>query len=276
MTLKADPASFTDTLETDDAEKTMRRALGLDRSSVQPRRAPADLQLSGDRAHHQSKRRFIRDGEVRVVVLNGRDAEHGDNAPGLGGNRLEIAEMALSSERAARRDAERSLAEAQTQTRELQTRLGHIRLSGDETRDAALRAEREKQSALVLLQDEQAAHRDTCEHLRQAHAASAVLEKKLQALQAARSADIAAPSPAAVTPRISRATGQMVPNAKPGPPLADTIASLPSAPAKPRKANSAVPQPRTAKVAHAPKAPSQSAPKAVKWWIKPKVNIKGR
>eukprot|EP01037_Dinobryon_pediforme_P002733 gene2733-2772_t len=184
MTLNSDRVVSPDLSDTDEAEKTMRRALGLDRSAPAPRRA--DAQPSGDRFHHQPKRQFVRDGEVPVVVLHRGDSDRGGKGLGGSSSRAEIAETALRGEREARQEAERSLAEAQSQIRELQTRLGHIGLSADEARHAMLRAESEKQAALAQLEAEQAAHQVTADQLRQARAACVAMEERLRALQVAQ------------------------------------------------------------------------------------------
>jgi hypothetical protein len=244
MTLNSDRTVPTGMSETDEAEKTMRRALGLDRSSSAPRRA-SDHQQSAERGFHQPKRPFVRDGEVPVVMLHRSDADRGGKGLGLAGNRLDIAETALRAEREARQEAERSLADAQSQIRELQTRLGHIGLSADEARNAMLRAEGEKQSAIALLEAEQAAHQATCEQLRQALAACAGVEERLHAMQAAqRSVVIAAPL-AEVT----------------------EIATPPVSREKVRKAKADVQKPRAVKPA---RVAAKREPKPVKWWVKAK------
>lgn len=89
--------------------------------------------------------------------------------------------------------------EAQAHIRELQAKLGHIRLSCDEARIVTLHAETEKLSAQALLQEGRAAHQTTCEQLRQARAANAAMEEKLRAWRTAkRTADLTVLAPASV------------------------------------------------------------------------------
>jgi hypothetical protein len=87
-------------------------------------------------------RRFVRDGEVPVVVLGRtRDATVPGAAPS---NRLVAAETALQLEKAAREKAERSLHDAQETIQHLQTQLGHASLAHAE----AMAAERHHREAV--------------------------------------------------------------------------------------------------------------------------------
>ncbi len=123
----------------------MRRALGLtdhghhNESPPDPRSGPAALQRHDP---DRRARRFVRDGEVPVVVLNRpRDIPGGAAVPT---NRLAVAENALRMERAARERAERALHEAQTNLQHLQTQIGHAALAHKE----ALEAERQARELL--------------------------------------------------------------------------------------------------------------------------------
>jgi hypothetical protein len=148
MPLKSDSETSVD--DQPDSEQDMRRALGLDRGHPQrgwPTQQPFDRQ----------KRRFVRDGEVPVVLLNAhRDQTmHGGDfhvAPGTPlSNRIMIAESAAKAEREARELAERRLIEAQAMLRDMQTKLGHTALALDETRAALQRVRDEKQAAEAAL-----------------------------------------------------------------------------------------------------------------------------
>ena len=126
-----------------DAEARMRQALGLFGT-----RSPAHA----DRGHHDQhgggrsssggggaagsrRHRFVQDGEVPVSVVRGRAAQ--PRSGGTDGERH--GEEQLAAERQARADAERRLADRETQLRSLQTRIGHAELE----RDAALADARE-------------------------------------------------------------------------------------------------------------------------------------
>jgi hypothetical protein len=139
------------TLQTTEAQ--MRRALGLGDSAGQrsePQERPPLAARQGERhSPDRHKRRFVRDGEVPVVVVRrdqGGDLG-GNRAASVGApptNRVEQAEAALRAERDARERAERALSEAQGVIRDLQTKLGHAGLARDEASDTARRADAEK------------------------------------------------------------------------------------------------------------------------------------
>jgi hypothetical protein len=115
-------------------EARMRQALGLQDGGPGPRPPQRrDAEHGG--------RRFVKDGEVPVVVLNGA-RERGADATGPM-NRVAAAEAALRNERAARERAERSLQEAVANVQALQTRLAHAELAHREAL-AAERAARER------------------------------------------------------------------------------------------------------------------------------------
>ncbi len=110
-------------------EAQMRRNLGVEhRAGGFPFRA-------GER--HAPARRFVRDGEVQVVVMNRREPlVEGTAGGGTPVNRLALAETALGAEQAERQRCERALHEAQANVRELQTKIGHAMLARDEALEA--------------------------------------------------------------------------------------------------------------------------------------------
>jgi hypothetical protein len=137
-------------------EAQMRRTLGLDNRSV----ASSTQYSSRSTDRHQQARRFVRDGEVPVVVVGRRD-QAGDGASASGVlpvNRLAVAETALETERAARQRCERALADAQATVHELQTKIGHADLARDEAVETAnhLRGENERLKRELIA--EHAAH----------------------------------------------------------------------------------------------------------------------
>ena len=86
----------------------------------------------------RARHRFVRDGEVPVVVVNGHGApEAAPNGQAAG------MQAKLLAERQARAEAERALAEAQATVRSLQAKLAHAELAHAE----ALAAERRVREA---------------------------------------------------------------------------------------------------------------------------------
>src|SRR5271166_2028465 len=107
----------------------MRHALGLANASSGTRSSSGPSQV-------HRPRRFIRDGEIPVVVLNaGRDRSAETSAMA---DQLAAAEGALRTERAARATAERTLADALATIQRLRTQLAHAEMSHRETLDQAL------------------------------------------------------------------------------------------------------------------------------------------
>jgi hypothetical protein len=122
----------------------MRQALGLGEGSPQHR------QQSRNESEHRG-RRFVKDGQVPVVVLSSKDHSAEAAAPV---NRAAAAEAALRGERALRDRAERALQQAQATLQQLQTKLAHAELAHGE----ALAAERQRREAAEqALQDSQVA-----------------------------------------------------------------------------------------------------------------------
>ena len=113
----------------------MRHALGLDNAS-----SVAHSSNGIDRNHRP--RRFVKDGEIPVVLLNtGRDR---GSLPSTNTKQLAEIEAALRTELAARATAERALADALATIQRLRTQLAHTEMAHAET----LQAERKKREAL--------------------------------------------------------------------------------------------------------------------------------
>jgi hypothetical protein len=92
------------------------------------------------------RRRFVRDGEVPVVVVRRHD---GADSVTSSASKIVVTEAALAAEKVEREKAEKALAEAQTTIHDLQTRLGHAILERDEAREIAQRAEEDCRAAVV-------------------------------------------------------------------------------------------------------------------------------
>jgi hypothetical protein len=124
-------------------EARMRQALGL-------RNAPSGGsggQVPQRREGEQRGRRFVKDGEVPVVVVNSSSREFAaDGAAPV--NRIAAAETALRAERTAREQAERSLAEAQSTLQHLRTQLVHADMAHREALAAANAAREQAEQAL--------------------------------------------------------------------------------------------------------------------------------
>ena len=128
-------------------EARMRRALGLDRppaaQSAQQRpvqQRPEQMRPEQARARH----RFVQDGEVPVVVVNG----HGASEVAAPNEQAAGVQAKLRAEQQARADAERSLAEAQATMRSLQAKLAHAELAHAEALAAERRAREAAEAAL--------------------------------------------------------------------------------------------------------------------------------
>jgi hypothetical protein len=118
----------------------MRQALGLrgDQSSERPAQR---------REQERRTRRFVKDGEVPVVVLS-PSREHGPDGPAPV-NRIAAAEAALRSERAARERAERTLRETQATLQHIQTKLAHADLAHSEALAVERRGREQAEAALA-------------------------------------------------------------------------------------------------------------------------------
>ena len=141
----ADDASAGDELK-------MRRALGLERQPA----TSSPQQSSGHTDRYSQRRRFVRDGEVPVVLVGRRD-QPADGVSSQGAapvNKLALVETALRSEQESRQRAERALTEAQATIHDIQTKLGHAFLERDEARDTAQRLEADKRALISTLDAE--------------------------------------------------------------------------------------------------------------------------
>ncbi len=143
-----------------DTEAQMRRALGLfgqgmrtshnqdrgDQGSRTQERFGHGGHAGGHAGGHQGlhRRRFVQDGEVPVTVV--RREPSVDAAAVPQSSRLQRTEAALAAETANRERAERALADAQNQIRDLKTKIGHAELARAEAVDIA-RREREAAAA---------------------------------------------------------------------------------------------------------------------------------
>src|SRR5271165_3542995 len=131
-------------------EDRMRHALGLANAS------PATRSSSGPSQVHRP-RRFVRDGEIPVVVVNaGRDRSAETSAMA---KRLAEAEAVIKNEQAARATAERALADALATIQRLRTQVAHAEMSHAE----ALDAERKHREALDQALREAAETRESLE-----------------------------------------------------------------------------------------------------------------
>lgn len=144
------------------AETRMRRALGLAGAASNQ---PAQHRLGPARA----RPRFVRDGEVPVVVLN--SARVPDAAPN---GRVSALQAAVVAEQAARAAAERSLADALATVRSLQTKLAHAELAHGE----ALAVERwARERAEATLQEMVAARKPAERRLGEAEIAETAMSR---------------------------------------------------------------------------------------------------
>jgi hypothetical protein len=118
-------------------EARMRQALGL-------RNGPNGGQVPQRREAEQRGRRFVKDGEVPVVVVNSGSRE--DGSPPV--NRIAAAEAAARNDRHAREQAERALAEAQMMAQHLRTQLAHADMAHREALAAERSLRQKAESAL--------------------------------------------------------------------------------------------------------------------------------
>lgn len=117
----------------------MRQALGL-------RNGPSGPAVPQRREAEQRGRRFVKDGEVPVVVVHSSRDSGGDGAAPV--NRIAAAETLARSERTAREQAERALAEAQATIQNLRTQLVHGEMAHREALAAERRAREAAETAL--------------------------------------------------------------------------------------------------------------------------------
>ena len=130
-------------------EARMRRALGLDRPPAVPSARSAQQRPAQPRPEQvrpeqaRARHRFVRDGEVPVVVVNG----HGASEAAPNGQAAGL-QAKLLAEQQARSEVERSLAEAQATVRSLRAQLAHAELAHAEALAAERRAREAAETAL--------------------------------------------------------------------------------------------------------------------------------
>lgn len=231
----------------------MRRALERIGSKA-PREPRAQQQASfsstptGRGSQDGQKRRFVRDGEVPVMVVTGtRSTEAPAPRRGSGGpasEQLEAAQAALRLERNAHEAAERSLREALATIQDLRTKLGHISMARDEAMEAAKRAE----------------------------ASRAATESELDALKFRLATEVSGRA------RAERAAQSL------GMPVADSPAAVPTPPtadAAPRRRGRPPKNEVRPTVEAAPKRKPgrpriEREPEPVKWWLPKRGRAKGK
>jgi len=201
-----------------EAETRMRRALGLLPSAAPRARA--------------------RGGDGPVV-------EHrGDRQGGSSVNRVAAAEAALAEERHAREQLARQLRDAETASREAQTKWGHVELARDEAL-AALAAERGAKQAA----EEQV--RQLQEQVRQLRDQIGQLEEQVRQVSAvAENPPIEADAPTGLA-RATRRRAAVAPDP----------AAAPKRRGRPPGSKSSPPAPQ------APEPESDEASEAVEWWV---------
>ena len=129
----------------------MRRALGIDRQSspsaehYRPPPAPSRT--------HRGQHRFVRDGEVPVVI---RNQEPGDCGARI---KLDQAQQALREQIEAREQVERQLRDALVNIEHLQTQLAHEQIAREEALQRAEAARRQIEQALDSAKQELAGER---------------------------------------------------------------------------------------------------------------------
>jgi len=221
---------------TENEVELMRRALGLSDQGSHAESPPDPRGGGGQMQRHDQDRRarrFVRDGEVPVVVLNrARDVGGTQTVPT---NRLALAENALRGERAARERAERALHEAQANIQHLQTQIGHATLAHAE----ALSVEREARELAERRLSEMTAARDAAEsRLAEARLAEVVQARLIENLEARRKETVSA--------RVTETV---------------TVAPAGVSPARGKVAR----KPRGTSVP--PKKTAENEQEAVKWWL---------
>jgi hypothetical protein len=223
----------------DQSEARMREALERIGKGRPPREArsaaPAFSVAHGGRGSGEGqKRRFVREGEVPVMVVSGSRSSEGPaqrRAPAPHVEQMETLAATLQRERTAHETAERQLREAQAIIQDLRTKLGHVAIARDEALETARRAE----------------------------AARATLAQEVDVLSFRLAAEVAGRAKA------ERAAGPgFAPDPAPRPPGAAEPAS-PRRRGRPPKADNAA-QPAQAK--RKPGRPRvEKEPEPVKWWL---------
>jgi hypothetical protein len=233
------------------AELRMRRALGLTDdagAAVRPRPEPARPKLELPSSDHRPagtrpRQRFVQDGEVPVTLVS-RQHEP-DAAARSSASRPVRADAGLTQEQAARRQAERSLQQAQAMLHDLRTKLGHAELARQEAVEAA---KAERLAAEALRAEFRAQEVRLSEALEAEKTARLAAEAALQKALAVRENANRAAAPAA---RSAPARQRVVkPAADAATSDAATAAAAPAR--KPRKSA----------------ASQQREPQPVKWWLR--------
>jgi len=206
-------------------EARMRQALGL-------RNTPGGQPVAQRREGEQRGRRFVKDGEVPVVVVHSASRDSGaDGAAPV--NRIAAAEQAARAERSAREQAERALAEAQTVVQHLRTQLAHAEMAHRE----ALSSERNAREQAELA-------------LREATEARAAAEARISELETA--------------PRPRRVYTEVVADAD----ASSEEAPVPRRPKVQRLGPDGLPRKRgRPKMIVATPTEPESEPEPVKWWL---------
>ena len=248
-------------------EAQMRRALGLqDGSSLAPQPTPPVAAQIGP---HRPPRRFVRDGEVPVIVIH-RDENSGTN-------QLEVARQTIRSLTAAKEQAERLLGEAQTAIRDLQTKLAHERLARVE---AVSRGETDRQASEQTLQsvqadlaEERGARRQAEQGLAEALEGRQEAEERLRDVLAAQQARRPFEAPVRGRPR---KMSSMAEDSAPPDPIVEAAANkalvaVPESLGKSAKADkpepSDIPQPVQHRRRGRPPKVGQREEDVVEWWV---------
>jgi len=151
-----------------------------------PRQSATDHSTTTTAGSHPQRRRFVRDGEVPVTVIN-RDHRQDD---ATGANQLDAARQAIRAQATAREHAERLLEQAQATIRDLQTKAAHAILAKDEAIERAETVKQTVEHALGTVRAELAAERQARQRaedaLRDAQATISNLHEKLHGAQQAQ------------------------------------------------------------------------------------------
>jgi hypothetical protein len=246
----------------------MRRALEQ-MGAKKPRegRAPApsfsNAPMSSRNSIDGQKRRFVRDGEVPVMMVSGSRPPEGQSqrrAAGPVSDQIEAVQMALRAERAGHEAADRALREAQTTIQDLRTKLGHVALARDEAIETAKRAE----MARAALANEL----DTINGRLAAEVSARARAERMVA-------QLAPPEPEIVHEPVVLVAPQVAPRRRGRPPKSAAAAAPPAdetdTPALPRR-RGRPPKDKSLDAAEAPKRKPgrpriEREPEPVKWWL---------
>lgn len=255
----------------------MRRALGLFGAGMRHRpdseRSDAPPRTAERFNPAMHRRRFVQDGDIPVTVV--RRDNGVDPAAGPSSSRLQRTEAALAAETAARAQAERALAEAGAQNRELQTKYGHAELIRVEATDAL---KRERDTIITLREAVESLQVQVRDAEERSAATGAALEQTREALAHERSARKTAERAMRDAISTRQDAEQMLAEqlalpepVPPPPPVAPrAVVSRATPVAKPAPA-------RVVETRRAPPAPAVAEdPEPVKWWLNPNAAGKRR